>query len=146
MHCRTAKPSDLSQLLVLYRQLSPEDPPLEGDVAQSRWDALLGSELTDVVVAEVDGQDVASCVLIVVPNLTRGGRPFAVIENVVTHSDHRRQGLGRAVLSFACERAWAANCYKMVLTTGRSDEAVLRFYEAAGFDRDTRTCFQIRRA
>jgi ribosomal protein S18 acetylase RimI-like enzyme len=145
MHCRTAAPEDLPQLLALYRHLSPEDPELDEAEARPKWEALLGSGITDVIVAEADGRIAASCVLIVVPNLTRGGRPFAVIENVVTHASHRRRGLGRAVLEFACERAWAANCYKVVLTTARSDEGVLRFYEAVGFDRGTRTSFQMRR-
>jgi ribosomal protein S18 acetylase RimI-like enzyme len=145
MGCRTAETRDLPQLLALYRQLSPEDPELDPVTAQANWEALLGSGMTHVVVAEVDDELVASCMLIVVPNLTRGGRPFAVIENVVTHATHRRRGHGRAVLASACERAWAANCYKVVLTTARNDEGVLRFYEAAGFDRGTRTCFQMRR-
>ncbi|MBV7431332.1 MULTISPECIES: N-acetyltransferase [unclassified Acidovorax] len=69
------------------------------------------------------------------PNLTRACRPYGVIENVVTDLAHRGQGWGRAVLSHALSEAWRLNCYKVMLPTGRKDEATLRFYEHVGFDR-----------
>jgi len=91
------------------------------------------------------GALIASCTLVIIPNLTRGARPYGLIENVVTHQDHRRTGLGRAVLSAALESAWNANCYKVMLATGSRREESLRFYEGAGFERGTKAFFQTRR-
>ncbi|WP_369641824.1 GNAT family N-acetyltransferase [Acidovorax sp. A79] len=71
----------------------------------------------------------------VIPNLTRACRPYGVIENVVTDLAHRGQDWGRAVLSHALSEAWRRNCYKVMLPTGRKDEATLRFYGHVGFDR-----------
>jgi len=48
---------------------------------------------------------VASCALAIIANLTRGARPYAVIENVVTHESYRRRGLGTAVLHHAVDLA-----------------------------------------
>ncbi len=93
--CRDARPDDLDAMLELYRQLGPEDPVLSADDARSSFAALLASDMTNLLVAEHDGQVAATCLLLIVPNLTRGGRPFAVIENVVTLARHRRKGLGR---------------------------------------------------
>lgn len=90
-------------------------------------------------------QLVASCNLAVIPNLTRGGRPYAVVENVVTDAAYRRQGWGAALMAHALDQAWAAGCYKVVLTTSRKDEATLRFYERCGFDRHDKTAFVVRR-
>jgi GNAT superfamily N-acetyltransferase len=87
---------------------------------------------------------VTSCTLIVIPNLTRRGAPYALIENVVTHADHRRAGHGRAVLKAAVAAAWAAGCYKVMLLTGRKDAGTLAFYLRAGFEQ-SKTGFQIRR-
>lgn len=141
---RSAVADDLPAMLALYRHLSPEDPPLSAEAASPSWLGLLASPLSDVLVAQVDGVIAASCLLLVVPNLTRGGRPFAMIENVVTDAAWRRRGLGTQLLGLARERARAAQCYKIMLATGRTDDAVLRFYERAGFTRSGKTFFEMR--
>ena len=87
----------------------------------------------------------SSCTLAIVPNLSRGARPYGVIENVVTDAAHRQRGLGRAVLHAALAKAWAANCYKVLLATGSKRDSTLRVYQDAGFERDAKTYFEIRR-
>lgn len=135
---------DLPGLLALLRHLSPADPTQAPAAAEAAWAALLASELIHILVAEQAGALVASCTLVIVPNLTRGARPYALIENVVTHEAHRRQGLGRAVLDAAVAQARAAGCYRIGLATGSRQESTLRFYESAGFTRDAKTWFEIR--
>ena len=76
-----------------------------------------------------------------IPNLTRGGRPYGVIENVVTQAEHRACGFGKAVLAEALSAAWSQGCYKVMLMTGRKDEATFQFYESAGFDREAKQAF-----
>lgn len=84
---------------------------------------------------------VSCCTIMVIPNLTRGCRPYALVENVVTHKGYRNKGWGKAVLASALAHAWAENCYKVMLLTGRKDEAVYRFYERAGFSRHGKQAF-----
>jgi GNAT superfamily N-acetyltransferase len=142
---RQAAEADLGQLMGLYRHLSPEDIPPGADVADAIWTSILQANGMIPLVGEVGGQLVTTCMLIVVPNLTRGGRSFAIIENVVTHPDFRRRGFGTAILREAINRAWARDCYKVVLTTGSKRETTLSFYERIGFKRGTRTAFELRR-
>ncbi len=78
------------------------------------------------------------------PNVTRGARPYALIENVVTHAQHRRKGFGRAVLGAALACAWDEGAYKVMLATGSQRPSTLRFYEKAGFKRDGKTFFEAR--
>jgi len=40
--------------------------------------------------------------------------------------------------------AWVEGCYKVMLLTGRKDEAISRFYESAGFDRPAKQAFVAR--
>ncbi|MFC3068115.1 GNAT family N-acetyltransferase [Phenylobacterium soli] len=142
---RPARPDELAGVLALYRQLNPGDPVLSLAAAEPAWSALLTSGVTTTFVADLGGLLVASCTLAIVPNLSRGARAYGVIENVVTDADHRRRGFGRAVLEAALDRAWAADCYKVLLATGSKRESTLRFYEGAGFTRDAKTYFEIRR-
>ncbi len=143
---RFGRAEDLPGVLALYRHLHPQDPTPDPMAAEKAWSALLSSDTTAVVVADAGSLLVASCTLAIIPNLSRGARPYGVIENVVTHADHRRRGLGRAVLSAAVERAWSMNCYKVMLATGAREETTLAFYEAAGFLRGGKTYFEVRRS
>lgn len=133
---------DLPALLELYRHLHAADEPLPDEPTLHRvWNALLIDPKLHVLVAEGDGTLLASCILVIVPNLTRGARPYGLIENVVTHRNYRRQGIGTRLLQHALEIAWGQHCYKVMLLTGRKDEAVFRFYEGVGFKRGTKTGF-----
>jgi GNAT superfamily N-acetyltransferase len=141
---RPARPGDLPQVLDLYRHLNPDDPQPDAAKAESAWSALMASDLTTLMVAEATGELVSTCTLVIVPNLTRGVRPYGLIENVVTHPGHRRTGLGQAVLSASLNAAWNADCYKVMLATGSRREETLRFYEKAGFKRGGKTFFEAR--
>jgi GNAT superfamily N-acetyltransferase len=141
---RLAGMDDLPAVLSLYAQLSAGDDLLAPAEAEATWRRILGSEMMSVHVGISDGVLVATCVLVVVPNLTRSQRPFALIENVVSDARFRGRGFGKRVVQAAIDRAWAAGCYKVMLMTGRSDPAVLGFYRACGFVSD-KTAFQIRR-
>jgi GNAT superfamily N-acetyltransferase len=142
---RPAVQDDLAGVLNLYQHLHPDDPRLETAVSERVWSTLRTSGFMTVIVAETTGLLVSSCTLAIVPNLSRGGRSYGVIENVVTHAGYRRLGLGLRVLAHAVEIAWAADCYKVSLATGSKREATLQFYERAGFHRGGKTYFEIRR-
>lgn len=100
---RSATEHDLPAVLSLYRHLHPHDPSLDSAKAGRVWTQLLTSGFTTVIVAQSAEQLVSSCTLAIVPNLSRGARPYGVIENVVTHADHRRLGLGQRVLAHALD-------------------------------------------
>lgn len=136
-----AASDDLPELLSLYRYLHANDPVLSADDFQEHWAAILASPLLHYVMARAEDRLVSTCALTLVPNLTRGARPYGLIENVVTHPDWRGRGIGTAVLHHALVLAWAADCYKVMLLMGRPDEATLGFYERAGFDRGEKTAF-----
>jgi GNAT superfamily N-acetyltransferase len=116
---RAAIHDDLNGLLAVYRFLNPGEPIPDETKASRVWRDLLDSKDTTIFVAELENTPVATCQLTIVPNLTRGTRPYALIEKVLTHSAHRRAGFGRAVMQAALEAAWGHECYKVMLASGR---------------------------
>ncbi|HEY1132071.1 MAG TPA: GNAT family N-acetyltransferase [Roseateles sp.] len=133
---------DLDALVQLYQHLNAGDVP-PSDEAVSAVFAHPGLRHFGALDG---GRLIASCNLAVIPNLTRGGLSYGVIENVVTHAGHRGQGHGQAVVRHAIHEAWKAGCYKVVLTTSRKDPAVWAFYERCGFDSADKRAFVIRRS
>jgi GNAT superfamily N-acetyltransferase len=139
---RPIRREELPALLELYRHLHrKDDPPPEGEALELLWDEILSDPRQRLLVIELEGVLVASCTLVLIPNLTRGGRPYGLIENVVTHADYRKRGIGRTLMQHALELAWSYGCYKVMLQTGRKDEQIMRFYERAGFQRGVKTGF-----
>jgi len=141
---RATLPSDLEGLLKLYPHLNPSDEAISLDLAASRLDEINQLPGSAVLLGLLGHDLVASCTLIVIPNLTRGGKPYALIENVVTHAGYRGRGYGTSILHAAAKAAWDAGCYKVMLMTGSKQLSTLKFYENAGFEQ-TKTGFQMRR-
>lgn len=141
---RAAIPSDLEGLLKLYQQLNPSDEEISLELAASRLGEINQLPGSAVLLGLLGADLVASCTLIVIPNLTRVGRPYALIENVVTDGLHRGRGYGTRILRAAVDAAWGAGCYKVMLLTGSKQPTTLKFYENAGFEQ-SKTGFQMRR-
>jgi len=141
-HIRNARLDELTALLDLYQHLHVDDAPLpERSTLQQAWEDILGDPKVHCLVADLNGELVASCVLVLVPNLTRGARPYGLVENVVTHAAHRRKGIATHLLRHALQVAWSKNCYKVMLLTGSKREEIHRFYEQAGFVKGKKTGF-----
>jgi GNAT superfamily N-acetyltransferase len=142
---RLAAQDDLPRLLALYEHLHRTDDPLpEPPALQRLWNGMLTHPGFKCIVADLNDTLVGSCCLAILPNLTRGGRPYAVVENVVTHSDFRRQGIGTAVVKRALALAWDAGCYKVMLLTGSKRSETLQFYEHCGFKAGEKSGFVAR--
>lgn len=139
---RLIQSDELEILLQLYNHLhSNDDRPKDSNVFIKVWNEIVNDPKIFYFVADLKGQFICSCHLILVPNLTRGCSPYGIIENVVTHSDYRANGIGKGILRYALNVAWAFGCYKVMLMTGSKKEWVHKFYEDAGFEKNTKTAF-----
>lgn len=138
---REAVKDDLNGLLTLYMQLHDNPFPDIDDRINSIWDSIISDPNHHIIVAEEDGMIVSSCVCVIIPNLTRGQRPYAFIENVITDEKWRKKGLATACLNYARDIAVNENCYKMMLLTGSKEKSTLDFYERAGYNKNDKTAF-----
>ena len=141
MNIREITDQDFDGLMKLYTLLHANPVPVRTPQLEALWQRILNDPDHHIIVAEADGMLASSCVCVIIPNLTRDQRPYALIENVVTDVCHRRQGLATACLNYAREIARAAHCYKMMLLTGAKDDDTLHFYTRAGYNRHDKTGF-----
>lgn len=141
MMIRKAKATDAEDLKVLYFEYLTQYPPKE-EQNLTQWAELLSRLEKDdhmyLLVAEEDGKAVSSVQMAIIESLTHNVRPFAVIENVVTHGDYRNRGYASALLQRASEIAKEKNCYKVFLETGSNKESTLNFYRNNGFEIDAK--------
>ncbi|MBO4859495.1 MAG: GNAT family N-acetyltransferase [Treponema sp.] len=138
---REATKNDLTALLELYLYLHEDSIPEQNEHLKNTWDQILEDKNHHLIVNEIDGKIVSSCVCVIIPNLTRNVRPYAFIENVVTHADYRKKGYAAECLAYAKSLAQKENCYKMMLLTGSKNPETLRFYEKAGYNSSDKTAF-----
>lgn len=109
---REAREDDLKQILELYLCLHEDSIPEQSEDLSHTWEQIIRDENHHLIVNEIDGKIVSSCVCVIIPNLTRNVRPYAFVENVVTHMDFRGRGLASECLEYAKKAAQQNNCYK----------------------------------
>ena len=142
---RLARASDLPSLLALFSvsEVSASAEPHER--AEGIWQETLAQPGVYVFVSCDRERIAATCMLITAPNLLRGGRRHAFLENVATHPEVRGQGHGKAVVQAALAHAWASDCHPVLMQSGRADPRVHAFYEALGFEPGLRVAYVTRR-
>lgn len=138
---REAVKKDLGELLHLYLFLHEKDIPEQSQHLQNVWNEIISDKNHHIIVNVVDGRIVSSCVCAIIPNLTRNVRPYAFVENVVTHLECRGKGYATECLNYAREIAKNQNCYKMMLLTSSKEQKTLNFYENAGYNSADKTAF-----
>ena len=138
---REALKEDLYELLNLYLFLHEKDIPADTEHLRNTWNTVIKDKNHHIIVNEIDGKIISSCVCVIILNLTRNVRPYAFIENVVTNESYRGKGYARECLDYAKEIAIKNNCYKMMLLTGSKEKGTLDFYKKAGYNSTDKTAF-----
>lgn len=133
--------NELGELLELYLHLHEDNVPDFDENLKDTWQTIMADKNHHIIVNVIDDRIVSSCVCVIIPNLTRGVRPYAFVENVVTHSDFRGMGYASECLKFADSIAMETGCYKMMLLTGSKSEKTLEFYRHAGYNSTDKTAF-----
>ena len=141
---REASTGDLGLLLELYRQFFPEENYSNPEEYMEVWQQILSDEKIICLLAFDGERAVSTCTVTVIPNLTRGRRSYALIENVFTDEAYRRKGYGRMVMDEAVRLAEEQGCYKVMLLSGSARTESHEFYRRIGFDGDAKKGFQVK--
>lgn len=137
---REASQNDLDEILQLYLYLHEKSIPKDSQKSKNTGNNIMNDANHHLIVCEVDGKIVASCICVIIPNLTRNVRSYAFVENVVAHGEYRKK-YATACLNFAKKIAEENHCYKIMLLTGSKEESTLNFYRNAGYNSSDKTAF-----
>lgn len=138
---REIQHSDFKGLMELYMQLHDNQMPESTPEILELWNRIVEDKDHHIIVAEIDGRIVSSCVCVIIPNLTHNQQPYAFVENVITDEKYRKKGLATECLNYAKRIAEKENCYKLMLLTGSKKESTLNFYRQAGYNSEDKTAF-----
>jgi GNAT superfamily N-acetyltransferase len=133
LRIREANEEDAAALVDLLVQLHPRYP---GDPAQAAelMPVILRNPGRTLLVADRGTQLVGTADVLVVPNITHGGRPWAIVENVVVDRHARGAGVGAALLTETLRLARDAGCYMLQLLSLSHRIEAHAFYRKLGFE------------
>ncbi len=145
---RLAKESDIPRILELYHELSMITTQAEQDLSTS-WDnyrrvfaEISGNPRRELLVAEYDGDVVGTAALYIIPNLSHGATPYALVENLVVNHKYRRKGIGKKLMEYTIVRARQEGCHRIELGSDKRREEAHRLYRSLGFEASA-YCFRI---
>ena len=129
---RRAQAQDIPDLLRLYAYMSGRETPAAPEAISAVFAEIAANPNQHLLAARCDGVVRSSVTVSILPSLTHGGRPYAVVEHVVTDPDFGGRGLASALLREAEKAAREAGCYKIMLITSRAGAHVHHLYQKAG--------------
>lgn len=103
------------------------------EVYREAFRAIDADPNNELVVACLGNEVVGVQQITFTPHLTRQGGWRATIEGVRTSSTVRGKGIGSALINWAIQRAQQRGCHLIQLTTDKTREDAIRFYERLGF-------------
>ena len=98
------------------------------------FEQIAGDPNRRLFVAQVDGQIVATADLLIAPNISHRGLPWATLENVVVAENMRQRGIGRKLLQHIIDTARQSGCYKICLSSDKRRTEAHNLYQSLGFD------------
>lgn len=135
---RRAHPSDVLAIVRLladdFLGAQREDPsePLNPRY-QTAFDAIENDPNQLLAVVELDNEIIGCLQLSFIPGLSRLGAWRGQIESVRIASHIRGSGIGRTMILWAIEQCRERGCGLVQLTTDKSRNDTLRFYQSLGF-------------
>ena len=126
---RQFKDEDHAQVVALWREVFPDDPPWSEPAAMIRRKLTVQPEL--FLVGHIDGQIVAT-----VMAGFDGVRGW--IHHLSVQASYRRQGIAALLMTHAEKGLEALGCPKVNLQVRATNSAVIEFYRAIGYDMEER--------
>jgi len=132
---RTVRAEDFDAINQLNLEVNESDSGANKDLRREIFERIVDDPRNHIFAGCVGNEIVTSCYLNIIPNITWGPAPYALIENVVTTQAHRKKGYGRKCIAHAIEHAFGhEGCFKILLSSSQRNEKTRAFYASVGFE------------
>ena len=142
---RTAKPSDIPQLVELLKELFTIEADFDFDEdKQARGlNLLLKSEKDCILVAELlsDNKVLGMCTVQTLISTAEGGA-VGLLEDLVVAADFRHQGIGAKLLAEAVNWAECQGLKRLQLLADKNNLPALNFYQKQGWNSTQLVCLR----
>jgi GNAT superfamily N-acetyltransferase len=99
----------------------------------SAFDEISADKNNYLIIAELNGKVVGTMQLTFITHMTYQGGKRAQIEGVRVDNNVRGQGIGKAMIEWAINKAREEGCHVVQLTTDKKRPDALEFYKKLGF-------------
>ena len=130
-----AKASDLPRLVELLGILFESEAEFSADAEKQRHalQAILADSAKGRIFVARDGRDVVAMASLLYTVSTAEGGKAALFEDLVTAPEHRRRGIGEALLKHVVNEARNEGVLRITLLTDMQNERAQAMYRRAGF-------------
>jgi ribosomal protein S18 acetylase RimI-like enzyme len=130
-----AKPADLPRLVELLGILFESEAEFSADADKQRaaLQAILADPAKGKVYVAREGREVVAMASLLYTVSTAEGGKAALFEDLVTAPEHRKRGIGAALLKHVIEQARAEGVLRITLLTDMQNERAQAMYRRVGF-------------
>lgn len=132
MMIREAESRDRQQLFELYRMLVPNSTQM--NVLEEQIEKLRNDPMNFVFVYDEEDAILGSITLNICLQALHGTRPYAIVENVIVHEDHRNKHIGNKLFNYVEEYCRSIDCHRIMLLSHSSRTEAHRFFKREGYD------------
>lgn len=131
----TAVQKDLPQLVVLLGILFESEAEFSADAQKQRTalEAILADPSRGKIFVAREGREVIAMASLLYTISTAEGGKAALFEDLVVSPEHRKRGIGAALLKHVIEQARAEGVLRMTLLTDMQNERAQALYRRLGF-------------
>jgi len=130
-----AKRTDIPQLVELLGILFTQEHELEPDPAKQRraLEIILGPDSRARIYVARDGEQIVGMAALHFTTSTAEGGKVAWFEDCIVRPEHRRKGIGKALLEHVIAQARAAGALRVMLLTDGDNRNAQALYRKSGF-------------
>ena len=135
MELGIAEPGDVPQLVELLRILFTQEAELEPDPAKQRraLELILADAPRARIYVARDGARIISMAALHFTTSTAEGGRVAWFEDCIVRPEHRRKGIGKALLEYVIAQARAEGARRVTLLTDGDNASAQALYRQSGF-------------